>query len=179
MRRYFSSGTSGRNSRSSCGPECTKRKPTWENCALPPDSWGGAFSRRTTEPAPACLAEIAASSAALPPPMTMTSQLVFELMSGRCAIFESAVGEILIAQFRSRVGQRALRHPEMHAHFGEPDADRLRVEHLRAGRLGEVIGVDHVRDQRAAERKDDLRAGLLDQRSDEPGRDLEDFVLAL
>jgi hypothetical protein len=40
----------------------------------------GAFSSMTTLSAPDCLAEIAASSAALPPPMTMTSQLVFELM---------------------------------------------------------------------------------------------------
>src|SRR5215470_15520670 len=80
MRRNRSSGTCGKKPRNSSAPECTKRKPTWENCALPPDSCLGAFSIMTTLTAPACLAEIAASSAALPPPMTITSQLVLELM---------------------------------------------------------------------------------------------------
>jgi len=56
--------------------------------------------------------------------------------------------KILGAQFRPRIGQRALGHPEGDAHFGKADADRLGVEHLRAGRLGEIVGIDHVGDQR-------------------------------
>src|SRR5437762_12993715 len=61
--------------------------------------------------------------------------------------FHSAVDEILVVQLGVRIGERALGPPERHAHLGEADADRLGVEHLHAGRLGEVVGVDHVADQ--------------------------------
>src|SRR5437016_13117108 len=114
MRRNRSSGTCGKNSRSSAGPECTKRKPTWENCALPPDSCLGAFSSMTTLSAPAFFAAIAASSAAEPPPITITSQVVLAFMGGvafnRTFDRGSAVDEVLIFQFRARIGQRALGH---------------------------------------------------------------------
>src|SRR5215475_1008405 len=101
------------NSRSSCAPECTKRKPTWENCALPPDSCLGAFSIITTLLAPDCRAEIAASSAALPPPTTITSQLVFELMMlALCLDWErrSAVGEVGVGELRLGIGESTLGH---------------------------------------------------------------------
>src|SRR5262249_2248007 len=143
------------NSRSSCAPECTNRKPTWENCALPPDSCLGAFSTITTFSAPDCLAAIAASSAALPPPMTMTSQVVFGLIFLLLSL-ASAVGKVLVAQLRLGIGQCALGHPEGDAHLGKADADRLGVEHMRAGRFREVIGIDHVGNERAAERQNDL-----------------------
>jgi len=76
MRANMPASTSGRNCRSSAAPECTKRKPVWEKRALPPDSCSGAFSSMTTDLAPASRAEIAASSAALPPPITMMSHCV-------------------------------------------------------------------------------------------------------
>src|SRR5580704_3212947 len=90
MRRNLASSTSGRNSRSSCAPEWTKRKPVWEKRALPPDSPAGAFSSMTTVPAPASRAAIAASKAALPPPITMMSQVVFEDMEGLDGVDEAA-----------------------------------------------------------------------------------------
>src|SRR5690348_3656901 len=106
------------NARSSSAPACTKRKPTWENCALPPDSRLGAFSTITTCSAPDCLAAIAASSAALPPPITMTSQVVFGLIFS-ASLLCSAIGEVVVAQLRLGIGQRALRHAEGDAHLGK------------------------------------------------------------
>src|SRR5262249_36615787 len=97
------------NSRNSSAPECTKRNPTWENCALPPDSCFGAFSTITTFSAPDCLAAIAASSAALPPPITMTSQEVFALIFVTL-LFLSAIGEVVVAELRLGIGDRALGH---------------------------------------------------------------------
>src|SRR5262245_10565211 len=172
MRRKRASGTCGKKLRSSCAPECTKRKPTWENWALPPDSCLGAFSIMTTWLAPDCLAEMAASSAAEPPPTTMTSQVFLELMFS-CSVatgdegFCSAVGEVFVRELRFRIGQRALGHAEAHAHLGEADADRLGIEHLRAGRFRQIVGIDHVGDERSAERDDDLGAGLGDQAADQ------------
>src|SRR5260370_19461195 len=88
----------------------------------------------------------------------------------------SLVDEILVAQFRPRIGQRALGHAEGDAHFGKADADRLGVEHLRAGRLGEIVGIDHVGDERAAERQDDLGAGIVDERAGQLGGKFEELL---
>src|SRR5262249_29440940 len=121
----------------------------------------------TTERAPAWLVEIAASSAALPPPITMTSHDVLEgilrfseltCWTGcpprkRRDIRRRLLHEILVAQLRLWIGERALGHAEGHAHLCEADADRLGVEHLRAGRLGKIVGIDHVGNERAAERQ--------------------------
>src|SRR5580700_10117905 len=106
MRRNLASSTSGRNSRSSCAPEWTKRKPVWEKRALPPDSPSGAFSNMTTAPAPASLAAIAASKAALPPPITMMSQVVFEDMEWLDGADEAG-GEEAVAYTRPVQGQPA------------------------------------------------------------------------
>src|SRR4051794_23659450 len=84
------------NSRNSCGPECTKRNPTCENCALPPDSCLGAFSTMMMEPAPARFAAMAASSAALPPPTTMTSQVCLEFMMDDFCSIALRDGELFV-----------------------------------------------------------------------------------
>ena len=45
--------------------------------------------------------------------------------------------------------------------------------------LREILRIDHIGNERAAERQDDLGAGLVDQPADELRGDVEDLVLAL
>src|SRR5882724_4253305 len=67
-----------------------------------------------------------------------------------------ALDEIAVAELGFRISDCTLRHPARNAHLGETDADGLGVEHLCANRDGEILGIDHVGNDRAAERQQDL-----------------------
>src|SRR5579883_1141237 len=87
--------------------------------------------------------------------------------------------EIVVAQLCLRVGEGALRHATGDAHFRKADTDRLGIEHLHARRRRQVLRIDYVGNQRAAERHDDLGSGLRHQSADGLGRDGENFLTAL
>src|SRR6266545_1212452 len=74
-----------------------------------------------------------------------------------------ALHKIAVAELGFRISDCTLRHPAGDAHLGETDADGLGVEHLCANRLGEILGIDHVGNDRAAERQQDLGPRLVEQ----------------
>ena len=96
-----------------------------------------------------------------------------------CRYLSKPVDQVLVFQFRARIGQRTLGHAQGHAHLGEANADRLGVENLDAGRASQVARIDYIGNQGAAKRHDDFRAGVINERSDELHGDPENLILAL
>lgn len=113
-----SSGTFGMNCRISVAPAWMKRNPVPEYRALPPHSGSGAFSSMTTRSAPAFRAETAASNAALPAPITITSQCSFVLNLTRGAPSDGHVHQISPALGCRRFSRSGRSDPKIAAHDG-------------------------------------------------------------
>ena len=67
--------------------------------------------------------------------------------------------------------------PQVYAHLGNPDRDRLGVKDRHAGYFLKIRGINHAGNQRAAQRDHTVGTGFAHETANQLGRFAGDFLL--